>query len=104
MIVLRPDIFSTITTEIKKHLRGCHEDGSRFVCPCPASPEAFESLPTLAFTFLKDDLLGNLFSLCMTPTEWLVKQEGILGISSCVTIFEKGDLKQPTPIILGMVF
>jgi hypothetical protein len=105
LIVLRPDIFAAMNAEITNHLpaNGCHLNGNRFMCNCPASEAEYQALPSLVFTFVSDDLVSSLFSLCLTPAEWLVRTGGLFG-ATCMSIFEQGDENQPTPVILGMVF
>jgi len=102
LIVLRPDIYADMVGEIKKHLSGCSDVGESLSCDCPANRNASIALPSLVLAFLDD--AGGIFSLCMTHDEWLVESRNIFGARTCDSIFQKGDMKQPTPVILGMTF
>merc|ERR1719424_90431 len=101
MIVLRPDIYDQIFGEVQKRLSGCGENGIGWACDCPEPNDP--ALPSLVLAFVDD--VGGLFSLCMTPEEWMVEDTGFIGTPPrCIPQFQKGDNRQPTPIILGMAF
>jgi len=105
LIVLAPDIYDDINAEIRKHLSGCVDNGGTLSCDCPAHVLAEKrgaSIPALGIAFVDD--AGDLFPVCLAPEEWIVKPANVLGIGACTTIFQKGDPKQPTPVILGMSF
>jgi hypothetical protein len=101
LIVLRPDIYSDMISELQKHMTGCGNTVIGFSCVCPPANN-MSQLPSLVLAFVDD--AGGLFSLCMTPEEYLTQSKDAYGGYRCAPTFQQGDMKQPTPVILGMTF
>lgn len=103
LIVLMPDIWDSLIQELSKKLLNCRisdTDGSVAMCNCP---EEFDSVPSLVINIIDKDNIEH--PLCMAADEYIIKSvDPITGNSTCVPSIQRGNRKQPVPLIFGMTF
>jgi len=103
LIVLMPDIWDALIQELSNHMSDCRisdTDGSVAMCNCP---EDFSALPALVINIIDKDDLEH--PLCMSADEYIIKSiNPITGNSTCVPSIQRGNRKQPVPLIFGMTF
>lgn len=103
LIVLMPDIWDDLIEELGKHLLDCRiedTDGSVAMCSCPKD---FDSIPSLVINLIDQDNLEH--PLCMSAEEYMIRSiDSMTGKSTCVPAIQRGNRKQPVPLIFGMTF
>lgn len=103
LIVLMPSIWDSLIQELGNHLLNCRisdTDGSVAMCNCP---EDFNALPALVINIIDEDNLEH--PLCMAADEYIIKSvDPVTGNSTCVPSIQRGNRKQPVPLIFGMTF
>lgn len=103
LIVLMPDIWDSLIQELSNHLVNCRiydTDGSVATCNCP---EDFQSVPSLVINIIDSDDLEH--PLCMAADEYIIRSvDPVTGNSTCVPSIQRGNSRQPVPLIFGMTF
>jgi len=103
LIVLMPDVWDALIVELGKHLVDCRiedTDGSVAMCNCP---EEFDKIPSLVINLIDENNLER--PLCMAASEYILKSvDPTTGNSMCVPAIQRGNRKQPVPLIFGMTF
>lgn len=70
------------------------------MCNCP---EEFDKIPSLVINLIDEDNLER--PLCMSAEEYILKSvDPVTGNSTCVPAIQRGNRKQPVPLIFGMTF
>jgi len=103
LIVLSSDIWDDLMQELQKHLDSCRiteTDGSLMMCQCPKD---FNRIPALVINLINED--EKEVPLCMAPEEYILRTiDPASGKPNCVPSVQRGDPKQPVPLIFGMTF
>jgi hypothetical protein len=103
LIVLKPDIWDGLIQELSHHLLHCRiedTDGSVAMCNCP---KEFHKIPSLVINLIDQDDLER--PLCMSAEEYILKSvDPVTGNSMCVPAIQRGNSRQPVPLIFGMTF
>jgi len=104
LIVLQPDIYDFLMTELKWRLGSCHtlEDQSIVMCDCPPAHD-LNGIPDLVINVVDEN--NHAFPLCMAPDEYVLQSvDPVSGKSTCVPALQRGSDSQPVPLIFGMTF
>jgi len=104
LIVLQPDIYDYLMTELKWRLGSCKtlEDQSILLCDCPPAHD-LHGIPDLVINVVDEE--NHAFPLCMAPDEYVLQSvDPVTGKSTCVPALQRGSSSQPVPLIFGMTF
>mmetsp|Transcript_52361 Transcript_52361/g.125034 ORF Transcript_52361/g.125034 Transcript_52361/m.125034 type:complete len:494 (+) Transcript_52361:56-1537(+) len=105
LIVLAPDLFDTFVSDhLPKYLSNCEMDADQQVlhCDCPSDRE-MRRIPSLVINIITQD--DEQYPLCMGASEFILRSmDEMAGDMSCVPALQRGDYRQPLPIIIGMTF
>jgi len=104
LIVLVPDVFDFMMGHLRQYLNNCDMDYDQNVlnCDCPSDRE-MERIPSLVVNIITEK--DEQYPLCLAPAEFILRSlDDFAGPSGCVPAIQRGDLKQPVPIIVGMTF
>jgi len=104
LIVLAPDIYDHLLNELKWRFTNCRELPEQQIisCDCPPGND-LSRIPTLVINII--DAQDRQFSLCMSPDEYILESiDPLNGQATCVPSLQRGNTKQPVPLIFGMTF
>mmetsp|Transcript_38556 Transcript_38556/g.110721 ORF Transcript_38556/g.110721 Transcript_38556/m.110721 type:complete len:499 (-) Transcript_38556:98-1594(-) len=104
LIVLAPDIYEHLMSELRWRFTNCHElkEQQIITCDCPPAND-LSRIPSLVINIIDEQ--DQQFSLCMSPDEYILESMDPLdGRSTCVPALQKGSDSQPVPLIFGMTF
>lgn len=104
LIVLAPDIYDRLITELRWRFTNCREltEQQIITCDCPPAND-LSRIPSLVINIIDEN--DHQFALCMSPDEYILESmDPLNGRSACVPALQKGSTTQPVPLIFGMTF
>jgi len=103
LIVLQPDIYTELMSELKWRLGNCQEmqEQSILMCDCPPAND-LSGIPSLVINIIDEH--ERQFELCMSPDEFILESKNSEGQTTCVPSLQRGSPGQPVPLIFGMTF
>mmetsp|Transcript_132191 Transcript_132191/g.410839 ORF Transcript_132191/g.410839 Transcript_132191/m.410839 type:complete len:276 (-) Transcript_132191:42-869(-) len=104
LIVLAPDIYDHLLSEIKWRFTNCRELPEQQIlsCDCPPGND-LSRIPSLVINAIDEQ--DRQFSLCMSAEEYILEStDPFDGRSTCVPSLQRGSNQQPVPLIFGMTF
>jgi hypothetical protein len=104
LIVLVPHIWRRMIDEIGNQLgKPCNApdvDGATATCDC--SGVDIRKLPELVINLIDEN--DREVPLCMAPWEYIQQTRDIFNKTTCTTSLQRGNNRQPVPLIFGMAF
>jgi hypothetical protein len=102
LILLKPAIWDVVVPSLQKHFGSCNiTAGGLMFCSCHRQ---LKNIPSLVINLIDEH--ENERPLCVPAEEYIQKYADPASISKavCIISIERGDSKQPFPIVFGMTF